>query len=248
MTTTAPSLLALGAIEQYRTDGFLVVPDLLTGAEVSHFLEHEAGDIPPVWKDGLRTHTANPARRALAAHPRVVGIVRQLLGGPPMIVQTMFLNKPAGGGRGIALHQDSYYIDNQPNTLMACWIAMADTDVGNGGLCVVPGSQAAGLRSSHPNTNTAEHASWEAEHTLRARDGSISTRRIHAAEIDDLDREHVVKLRVPRGSGVFFTGLTIHGSYSNPSADRPRPAFAIHYVREGTWVYRTDIQEIVPAA
>ncbi len=31
--------------------------------------------------------------------------------------------------------------------------------------------------------------------------------------------------------GVFFTSLTIHGSFANPSTDRPRLAFATHYVR-----------------
>jgi ectoine hydroxylase-related dioxygenase (phytanoyl-CoA dioxygenase family) len=46
---------------------------------------------------------------------------------------------------------------------------------------------------------------------------------------------------------VFFTGLTIHGSYANRSPDRARRAFATHYVAEGTWVFRTDVQQTVPA-
>ena len=68
-----------------------------------------------------------------------------------------------------------------------------------------------------------------------------------SGEVADLDSAEMVKLDVPRGGGVFFTGMTIHGSYANRSADRPRRAFAVHYVREDTWVFRCDIQDVTPA-
>lgn len=70
-------------------------------------------------KGPLLTHTVDPQWQYLANHPRVVGIVEQLLGGNPMIVQSMYLDKPTGG-QGIALHQDLHFIRNEPNTLMAC--------------------------------------------------------------------------------------------------------------------------------
>jgi len=53
-------------------------------------------------------------------------------------------------------------------------------------------------------------------------------------------------LEVPAGGGVFFSSLTVHGSYANQTADRRRLAFATHYVRAGTWVYRQDLQDMVP--
>ena len=40
--------------------------------------------------------------------------------------------------------------------------------------------------------------------------------------------------------------MTAHGSYANESQDSERLAFATHYVREDTWIYRRDIQETVP--
>jgi ectoine hydroxylase-related dioxygenase (phytanoyl-CoA dioxygenase family) len=51
----------------------------------------------------------------------------------------MYLNKTQENNLGIALHQDTHYIPNTPNTLLACWIALSDTDETNGGLFVVPG-------------------------------------------------------------------------------------------------------------
>ena len=45
---------------------------------------------------------------------------------------------------------------------------------------------------------------------------------------------------------VFFTGMTIHGSFANRAVNRPRKAFATHYVAEGTWLPRVDIQATIP--
>jgi ectoine hydroxylase-related dioxygenase (phytanoyl-CoA dioxygenase family) len=196
---------------------------------------------------GIRAHTQDAQWRYLATHPNVAGIARQLTGGPPLIVQTMLMDKPAAGGKGISLHQDVHHLPNEPQTLMACWIALTDTDAENGGLCVVPGSHRQGVRSTHQCESSAESDSWVIEHPMRDREGREWMEKMYSYEIDDLDDSTVVRLRVPRGGGVFFTGLTIHGSYANRSVNRPRKAWAVHYVREGTWVQRCDVQETVPA-
>ncbi len=70
---------------------------------------------------------------------------------------------------------------------------------------------------------------------------------MYSFEVDDVDALDIRRLTVPRGSGVFFTGMTVHGSYANTSAARDRLAFAVHYVSEGTWVYRCDVQDTVSA-
>lgn len=235
-------------VARYREEGYLVVPGLLTDAEIQAFREHQAGPANPEWKAlGLRRHTADPQWKRIAGHPRVTAIVRQLLDGAPMVVQTMYLAKTPGGGAGIALHQDTHYIRNEPNTLMACWLAFSDTDRDNGGLCVVPGSHRGPLLDTQPPRDAKEHVSWVTDYPMRAPDGREWTESMHAHEIRDLDPGRILYLAVPRGSGVFFTGKTVHGSFSNRSSDRPRLAFATHYVREGTWVYRCDIQDLVPA-
>ena len=229
----------------YRMDGFVQVPDLLTPPEIDAFLEAQAETVAPeVLELGLRRHTGDPQWRYLASHPRVSGIASQLLDGPPMIVQTMYMAKAPRGGTGIALHQDAHYIRNEPGTLMACWLALSDTDSSNGGLCVAAGSHLAPLRNTRPPQDGSEHASWVKEYAMRAPDGREWTETMHSHEVAGVSRDELTFLTVPRGSGVFFTGRTIHGSYANRSAGRPRLAFAVHYVREGTWVFRRDIQDL----
>ena len=67
---------------------------------------------------------------------------------------------------------------------------------------------------------------------------------MYSFQIQGLDEWTIEKLTVPKGSGVFFTGFTVHGSYANRSRDRIRRAFAVHYVREGSWVFRADVQNL----
>lgn len=234
-------------VAHYERDGYLVVEGLLTEGEVAAFLAEEAKGKPDAWKAlALRRYTVDPQWRYVATHPKISAMVRQLLGGHPRIVQTMYMAKSPEGGTGIALHQDTHYIRNEPNTLMACWIALNDTDAGNGGLCVVPGSHKRPLYRTIPPRDALEHAVWEKVYQMRGPDGTAWDEPMHSHEIAELDEKEIVRLAVPKGAGVFFTGMTIHGSFANRSGNRQRLAFATHYVKDGTWVYRADIQETVP--
>src|SRR5437773_4384565 len=67
----------------------------------------------------------------------------------------------------LSLHDALPIFPSEPNTLMACWIALTDTDASNGGLCVVPGSHKLGLRSAHRAGNEKEHDSWVIEYLMR---------------------------------------------------------------------------------
>ena len=238
-------------VARFHDEGFLVVPGLLTADEACAFVRHQADPEAESLRQGLRTHLSDPFWRRLAHHPNVAGVARQILGGRPRIVQTMYMAKePAGpdeelGGAGISLHQDSHYLPNEPDTLMACWIAMSDTDPENGGLCVAPGSHKDTLRETTLNTNP-EHMSWESDYGMSSPDGREWTEKLYSFDVVGIEEEDLVRLTVPRGSGVFFTSRTVHGSYANRSHTRPRLAFAVHYVKEGTWVFRTDVQDTTP--
>lgn len=243
-----PLQLTPEQIDQFQADGFLIVPNLLTEPEIAAFLNHESQPKPSEYQQGLQTHKVDPNWAYLAKHPNVAGVTAQLLGGQPRIVQTMYLRKdPAGnadiGGAGIALHQDTHYLPSKPNTLMACWLALSDTDPENGGLCVVPGSNHQPLAATRLNENDNEHASWVKIYPMRHPNGREWNQRMYSFHIDGLAEDQIVKLTVPQGSGVFFSGMTIHGSYANRSKNRSRLAFAVHYVKDGSWLYRADVQD-----
>ncbi len=249
---TAEQLLSQAQVSQYQRDGYLVVQDVLTPEEVDAFVDYENESKPEGWRENLMHHKTDDIWRRVATHPRIIAMATQLNGAAPLIVQTMYLEKKPSGedgkaGTGTALHQDLHYLPCEPATLMACWVAMSDTDSENGGLAVVPGSHTGELRSTHRTENVDDHDSWEVEYDMVAPDGRRWKEKMYSFEIDDLDHSEVKRLEVPRGSAVFFTGKTIHGSYGNRSRDRVRRAFAVHYVAEGTWVYRGDVHDTMPA-
>jgi chlorinating enzyme len=240
-------ILTVDELARYGREGFVVVRDLLSEAEVDRFVDFEASQ-PKDRRSHLDNHKQDERWRAVATHPRIVGAARQILGATPMVVQTMYLEKyPNEEARGTALHQDTHYLPNEPNTLMACWLAMSDTDSENGGLCVLPGSHAKGLYATHKATSMKDHQVWESEHLMRDRAGKEWMQVFYSFEIDGVDRSQMAFLTVPKGGGVFFSGMTIHGSYANVSKDRVRRAFATHFVAEGTWLYRADVQNTVRA-
>lgn len=243
-------MLTQEEIRAYERDGYIVVPDLLTEEEVDRFVAYEAQPKPDGWRQNLRHHVDDEVWRYVATHRNVVQAVGQLLGGEPRVVQTMYMEKKpsAGaevGGQGVALHQDLHYLPCEPATLIACWMAFSDTDPENGGLVVVPGSHKDGLYATHKNENAEEHDSWEIDYLMRDREGKEWVEHMYSFEIDGLDYSRLEKLTVPKGAGVIFHGLTIHGSYANRTRDRVRRAFATHYIREDSWMFRADVQDVM---
>src|SRR5439155_26514603 len=71
--------------------------------------------------------------------PRIADRLLRLLGTMPYAVQSMLYFKPPGS-RGQAMHQDNYFLQAQPGTCIAAWMALDPADEGNGCLQVVPGS------------------------------------------------------------------------------------------------------------
>ncbi|MBT3345544.1 MAG: hypothetical protein HN404_21275, partial [Gemmatimonadetes bacterium] len=132
-------LLSDAQLRHFTEHGYVVVPDLLPVEDVEAFLarDREFGEARPA---GLQNHQTHESYTAIARHASVVGKIRQLVGGAPRVVQTMYMAKPPEGGTGVALHQDTHYIRNEPNTLTACWMAFSQTGPDNGGLVVAPGS------------------------------------------------------------------------------------------------------------
>ncbi|MEM1271297.1 MAG: phytanoyl-CoA dioxygenase family protein [Bacteroidota bacterium] len=240
---------------QFQRDGYIVVENLLTDAEADAFAsyENEPGK-PEGWRQNLRNHAQDEKWRHIAMHPNVAEIAEQILDGTPAIVQSMYLEKkPAGpnvnkGGTGTAMHQDLHYLPCEPESLLACWIAISDTDAENGGLCVVPGSNHDPIHGTHRTENTDDHDSWEIEYLMRDKSGKEWTERMYSFEIDGLDHSKIKCLTVPKGAGVFFDGRTIHGSFGNRTEDRVRRAFATHYSKAGTWMFRDDVQQLVEVA
>jgi phytanoyl-CoA hydroxylase len=75
--------------------------------------------------------------RELALHETIVKVLMALFGGQPLAFQSLHFEV----GSTQALHQDTaYVVVDQPNSLIASWIALEDVQAGSGELMYIPGS------------------------------------------------------------------------------------------------------------
>ena len=111
------------------------------------------------------------------------------------IFMTSFLAKWPGQGSGLSLHQDWTYIDERRGRSVAFWVALDDVGpaIGNGPLCVVPGS-----------------------HLLADTYRGPATEQWFSPWLDELARA-AVPLTVPAGHAVLIDARLIHWSPPNGS-------------------------------
>ncbi|MBM4437871.1 MAG: phytanoyl-CoA dioxygenase family protein [Actinobacteria bacterium] len=225
-------------VAQYDRDGWLVVEDVYTAAEIARLGERadliasgRAPHIPPeriqlekVVRDGAVT----PADQTMAvrklywlagydevllAHARhdgVVDIIADLLGTDDIkLYADQLFMKPPLIGAAQPWHQDSgSFKDHFPMDLVTAWAAIDHATTENGCLHFVPGSHKWGL---------LDRANLES----------------FAGQIGTSTRYPAVGAPLRPGSVSFHHSLVLHASAPNTSGRRRR-GYAVHYMRATT--------------
>lgn len=202
---------ALSFPEQYRRDGFVVVPGLFDQAEMAHWAEvlrpYLAADSGHrdtgvrVWRveefppELLPAMTGQPLAEVLLA----------LLGSGAAFLSAKAVYKDAAVRFASPWHQDWPYWRGSPK--LSVWIALTDVDPTNGCLRVIPG------------THTRHFA-----HVRVAHDNGFENR-IAAADLQGLP---VRDVPLAAGAALFFSDLLVHASHPNHSG-RPRPSLIATY-------------------
>lgn len=239
---TAP--LTAEQLKFYEENGYVIISqgcseDLIDAYNAHIYTIRSAEEIPAwasPWKHGkeinendrfsvrlFNPHLHNGFSLQMMKLPIVRGALAQLLGDEAVGVQSMYFYKQPGSP-GQAAHQDYYYIRNEPNTMIAGYIAMEDVDTENGCLWVIPGSQKLGLLPHGKVKNIQEHEPWTDE-----------------TEGVDLAQEIPVPLK--KGDVLFFHNLLIHSSTRNRSVTRWRRTYVCHYIRHDSTIEREDLKK-----
>ena len=100
------------------------------------------------------------------------------------------------------------------SNIITAWLAITDATVDNGCLILSPGSHLAGLRPHIVKIRRGKHAGT-------------------AVSDDALKEENLIPLPVKRGSVIFFTARTIHGSLPNDTKDGIRWSIDLRYLPVG---------------
>jgi phytanoyl-CoA hydroxylase len=216
------------SLEQYRRDGFIAIENVFTPAEVSSAIDgirqliidgnpsiiqfEEAGRNKELSPDERAAYVRkcmwfckHEARlNALAAHPKLLQVVKSLVGSDVALLQDMALLKPPLVGREKPWHQDSAYFKYGPASLIVgTWTALDEATVENGCMHVIPGSHLEGGKAHYHD-----------------RDCQLPD------DIVTVEKDVCVPLKA--GGVLFFSSLIHHGTPPNRSA-KSRKAVQLHY-------------------
>ena len=125
----------------------------------------------------------------MVAHPRLVGVLTDLIGPNVQLHHSKMLVKPPEAGAPFPMHQDYPYFPHERHSVLAASVHLDDTDVENGCLHVVPGSDKLGPLEAQGESHTV-----------------------------DYPLESGAALPAAAGDVLFFNYLTIHGSGVNRSS------------------------------
>jgi ectoine hydroxylase-related dioxygenase (phytanoyl-CoA dioxygenase family) len=227
--TPTPSNLSEHLVAAFGRDGFVVVPDLLTEAELQQFgaavdkgvevrsrgdarqlaektrYEQSFIQCQNLWEDcpGVRPLTFHPAVTETAARLLQVESIR--------LWHDQALYKEPGG-RETDPHQDQPYWPIAETGTITAWIPFDGSTLESGAMGYLPGSHLLGIRkfvnifSGHPEDVLASEA------------------------LRDLSPVYV---EVPRGAVAFHGGLTFHLARPNQT-DRVRRVHTAIYFRDGS--------------
>lgn len=137
---------------QYQQDGILFPIDLFSGEEIAACRREfdrldETEGVDRAQGRNRQRHFDLEFVWRLAAHPTLIGVMRELLGPDLLLLATDFFVKYGSpeANAFVAWHQDVTYWGLEPPEAHTAWIAIDDSDVENGCMRVIPGSHRRGI-------------------------------------------------------------------------------------------------------
>jgi ectoine hydroxylase-related dioxygenase (phytanoyl-CoA dioxygenase family) len=209
-------------VEQFKTEGYVAVPDFWTGEEVRAMqveleLLKAKGLIRNVvpgavaestGKVNLQLCPMSPHSEFFRAMPfaeKVVAAVSQLIGDPVLLHLDQVFLKPGKHGAGTNWHQDNAYFKiPDPLKGTAIWTAVHDANEANGTMRIIPQS----FREELPHDRDPD-----SDHHIRCWP----------------DESKAKLIELPAGGVLFFCYGTPHATGAN-TTDKERAGVALHFL------------------
>lgn len=220
------TMLTQEQAEQWKEDGYVVVPDFFNKSEVElmrdelYRLKDEGHGRNPVTRyDGetpdddrinfqiIPLNTISELFRSLPLLPKVMDSLKLLLG--PNIIRFLdqiFLKPGGGKGVGTNWHTDNAYFQSPIKTEgTGLWIALQDSNLDNGTMTVIPKSHLED--PEHERDFSSDH---------------------HITCAANIDPSKAIPVIVPAGGVVFFNFGIVHSTGDN-NTNEDRAGAAFHF-------------------
>lgn len=231
-------------VAAYARDGYLILPDVLTEAELAPleavFEGFIRGEVSGMGRDfcdmsgpygrafedfnlvnAVLPRVYEPTLQGNVFERRATSIARQLMGDDATLDYDQFLAKRPQRPKAVfAWHQDlGYWPTGTPdNRTVTCSLALDDATPENGCLRVVPGSH------REPKLRPHRPSAWSTSPELRDE--------AHTLTVQLREQDEIVTLPVRRGSITVHDERIVHGSAGNQTDGWRRTYVVAHRSRE----------------
>ena len=237
-------MLSAAEIYRYRTEGFLVVEEVLTDDQVTEgrrvieelvessrevrtsdeVYDLEADHTPdqPRVRRIKRPTQVHPFFDGLLRSDRILDLLEPLLGRDIRALGSKLNLKTGGGGSAVEWHQDFAFHPHTNDDVLALGVAFDDCTLDNGCLMVVPGSHVGPVLDHHQDGAFV---------------GAI------APESEPVDLARAVPVEVPAGGISVHHARTLHGSSSNASSN-PRRLLLWDVAAADAWPLFRSVEDL----
>lgn len=210
---TTPDNLTTKQLEDYRNNGFVHIPGILSLEEAARFYE-AALDFArlgpsyshqPVFQQLVNVWTQDEAMKALTLYPNVAAVAEKLAGVSLRLWHDQILIKKPHNEAPTQWHQDQPYWPHENSTHpISCWIALCDVPIERGCMTFIPGSQrrtelpAQNLNDAKSLFSICPELEWEPRVTVPLKAGDCTFHHARCAHMatpnftDDPRVAHVV--------------------------------------------------------
>lgn len=245
-TVTSPRVLTPAQVETFNRDGYIRPLRLFSREEIADIREYFDELLAQVMAAGGDSYSISSAHLKygrvydLLTHPRIVAIVRDILGDNVVGWGSHFFCKMPHDGKAVAWHQDASYWPLTPTRAVTVWLAIDDADQENACMRFISGSHHFGHLTFRPSTSAdhnvlnqtvdnAEQYGEPVDDCLQAGEASLhSDLLLHGSDANASDRRRCgltlryasVDVRAHlgwNGKGVVVSGVDLDGHWANPS-------------------------------
>jgi ectoine hydroxylase-related dioxygenase (phytanoyl-CoA dioxygenase family) len=220
---TDPTTLSRERLAEFNRDGYLSGIRVFNDEEADANRRYFDDLLARVLAAGGTSYSISTAHLSygpvydLLTHPRIVAVVRDLLGENVIGWGSHYFCKLPHDGKTVPWHQDASYWPLTPSKTVTVWLAIDDADRGNACMRVIPGSH----HSGHLTYRMTEDA-----------DQTVLNQ-----EVENVERfGRPVDMELKAGEISVHADLLLHGSNANDS-DRRRCGLTLRYCAAEVMAY-----------